>query len=86
MKADFEKSTIEGNLDISTYLDRLKYALESGSATINFQRDRQVDRVRDAKYTNRHTIVEKMHDEEAYKCTDSRCIIPYSFAARLSID
>jgi len=31
-------------------------------------------------------IVEKMHDEEAYKCTDSRCIIPYSFAARLSID
>ena len=31
-------------------------------------------------------IVDKMHDEEAYKCTDSRCIIPYSFAARLSID
>ena len=31
-------------------------------------------------------IIDKMHDEEAYKCTDSRCIIPYSFAARLSID
>ena len=35
---------------------------------------------------NTQQIVEKMHDEEAYKCTDSRCIIPYSFAARLSID
>ena len=31
-------------------------------------------------------IIDKMHAEEAYKCTDSRCIIPYSFAARLSID
>jgi hypothetical protein len=35
---------------------------------------------------NTQQIVEKMHDEAAYKCTDSRCIIPYSFAARLSID
>lgn len=64
MKADFEKSTIEGNLDISTYLDRLKYALESGSATINFQRDRQVDRVRDAKHTNRHTMLALFPEED----------------------
>lgn len=31
-------------------------------------------------------IVDKMHEEEAYKCTDSRCIIPFSFAAHLSIN
>jgi len=31
-------------------------------------------------------IVDKMHEEEAYKCTDSRCIIPYSFAKQLSIE
>jgi len=64
MKTDFEKNTIEGNLDISTYLDRVKYALESGSATINFQRDRQVDSVRDAKYTNRHTMLALFPDED----------------------
>ena len=31
-------------------------------------------------------IVDKMHDEKAYKCTESYCIIPYSFAEQLSIE
>ncbi len=31
-------------------------------------------------------IVETMHDEEAYKYTNSNCIIPFSFAEQLSID
>lgn len=31
-------------------------------------------------------IVEKMHGEEAYKCTNSNCIIPFSFAEKLSIE
>ncbi|BEP30320.1 Panacea domain-containing protein [Helicovermis profundi] len=31
-------------------------------------------------------IVEKMHDEEAYKCTDSNCIISFSFAEKLTIN
>jgi len=29
-------------------------------------------------------IVDLMHEEDAYKCTDSNCIISYSFAERLS--
>ncbi len=35
---------------------------------------------------NTAQIVERMHEEEAYKCTDSNCIIPFSLAERLSID
>ena len=35
---------------------------------------------------NTDEIVHKMHGEEAYKCTDSNCLIPFSFAERLTID
>lgn len=31
-------------------------------------------------------IVDVMHEEDAYKCTDSNCIISYSFAESLSIE
>jgi hypothetical protein len=34
---------------------------------------------------NTDEIVNKMHGEEAYKCTDSNCFIPFSFAERLTI-
>lgn len=30
-------------------------------------------------------IIDKMHDEDAYKCTDKNCIIPFSYATKLSI-
>lgn len=33
---------------------------------------------------NTDEIVRKMHEEEAYKCTDSNCLIPFSFAERLN--
>nr|WP_312580173.1 type II TA system antitoxin MqsA family protein [Sedimentibacter sp.] len=35
---------------------------------------------------NTNEIVHKMHDEDAYKYTNSYCIIPFSFADRLTID
>lgn len=35
---------------------------------------------------NAEQIVDKMHKEEAYKCTDDNCIISYSFAEQLSIE
>lgn len=31
-------------------------------------------------------IVHKMHREEAYRCTESNCIIPFSYAEKLTID
>ena len=64
MKVSYEKSTIESEFDVSTYLERLKYALESGSATISFQMNRQVDDARDRKYTNRYTMHTLFPDED----------------------
>jgi len=31
-------------------------------------------------------IVHKMHREEAYKCTDSNCFIPFSYAVKLTLN
>ncbi|MCX7633243.1 MAG: hypothetical protein N2Z22_07925 [Turneriella sp.] len=64
MKASYEKSTVESEFDVSTYLERLKYALESGSAKVDFLRDRKVDAARDIKYTNRHTMLTLFPDED----------------------
>jgi len=64
MKDPFETRTIEDELGVSTYLDRLKYAIESGRPTISFQRDRQVDDKRDRKYTNRYTMHTLFPDED----------------------
>ena len=35
---------------------------------------------------NADEIIEKMHKEEAYRCTDQYCIIPFSFAEKLMVD
>ncbi len=59
-----EKKRIESKLEVQTYLDRLKYAIGSGSVTINFQKERQVDKNRDKKYTNRYTISKLFPDED----------------------
>lgn len=35
---------------------------------------------------NSDEIIHRMHEEEAYKCTDSNCIIPYTFAEQLTLN
>ena len=42
----------------------LKYAIESGSVRINFQRNRKVDEKRNRKFTNRYTISKLFPDED----------------------
>lgn len=37
-------------------------------------------------HLNTDQIVDRMHEEEAYKCTEGNCIISYSFADQLSIE
>jgi len=59
-----EEKWIEKNLDVSTYLDRLKYALSNGQAKIQFQHDRLVDNQREVKFTNRFTIADLFPDED----------------------
>ena len=31
-------------------------------------------------------IIDRMHNEDSYKCTNRNCIIPFSYAENLSID
>lgn len=64
MKIPTEEKRIESKLEISTYLDRLKYALNSGQARIQFQQDRQVDAVRNKRYTNRFTVADLFPNED----------------------
>ena len=55
---------IESKLEVQTYLDRLKYALKSGSAKINYQGERRIDQERIEKYTNRFTFGQLFPDED----------------------
>ncbi|HOV26027.1 MAG TPA: hypothetical protein PK566_06675 [Pseudobacteroides sp.] len=59
-----EEKRIESKEEIQTYLDRLKYAIRSGSVRINFQIDRKADYGRDKKYTNRYTMNHLFPDED----------------------
>ena len=59
-----EQKRIESKLEVQTYLDRLKYALHSGSVTVNFQKDRQIDSKKDKKYTNRYTLAQLFPNED----------------------
>ncbi len=59
-----EQKRIESKLEVQTYLDRLKYVLYSGSVTINFQKDRQIDSKKDNKYTNRYTLAQLFPNED----------------------
>lgn len=51
------KARIESELEVRSYLQDLRYALNHG-ATISFQAKRQVDQNRDVKYTNQFTVAD----------------------------
>ena len=67
MNDENEKKRIESEAEIKTYLDRLKYALKSKSTTVNFQKERSVDKQKNIKYTNRYTISKLFLDEDELK-------------------
>lgn len=52
---DNTKTRIESKLEVNTYLQKLKYALDH-DAQITFQARRLVDKKRDEKYTNQYTV------------------------------
>jgi len=60
----YEEKRIESKLEVTTYLHRLQYALQSGKARINFQKNRIVDENRDEKYTNKYTMLSLFPDED----------------------
>lgn len=59
---DNTKSRIESKLEVNTYLQKLKYALDH-DARITFQARRLVDKQRDEKYTNQYTVDTLFPDE-----------------------
>jgi hypothetical protein len=61
----YEEKRNESKLEVTTYLHRLQYALKSGKAKINFQKNRIVDEKRDEKYTNKYTMLRLFpHEDE----------------------
>lgn len=59
---DNTKYRIESKLEVNTYLQKLKYALDH-DAQITFQARRLVDKQRDEKYTNQYTVDTLFPDE-----------------------
>lgn len=51
------KTRIESKIDVQSYLQNLSYALDHG-AKITFQQERQVDKTRDIKFTNKYTVAD----------------------------
>lgn len=56
------KSRIESELEVKSYIQNLRYALNNG-AKIEFQARRLVDEKRDEQYTNQYTINKLFPDE-----------------------
>lgn len=54
---------IESELEVKSYLQNLRYALDNG-AKINFQINRRVDAKRNIKYTNQYTVNTLFPDED----------------------
>jgi len=64
MNSTNEKKRIESKIEVQTYVERLKYAIENGSANVNFQKERQVDNNRDKEHTNRYTMLKLFPDQD----------------------
>lgn len=57
-----ENTRIESKIEVQSYIQDLKYALKNGAA-ISFQEDRQIDKERDVRHTNRFTVADLFPDE-----------------------
>ena len=64
MKDKNEIKRTEARIEIQTYLDRLKYAIENGSAVIEFAKERYIDKERNKKHTNKYTMSVLFPDED----------------------
>ena len=60
--AEETKVRIESELEVNSYIQNLKFALNNG-ARIDFQSKRIVDEKRDEKYTNQYTVNKLFPDE-----------------------
>ena len=61
--SDKEKSRIESELEVTAYIQDLRYAFQK-KASIIFQKSRTVDDQRGEKYTNRYTVSRLFPDDD----------------------
>jgi len=59
-----ENKRKESKQEVQTYLDRLKYAIQSNTAKLTFQKYRNIDNNRNSRYTNRYTMGHLFSDED----------------------
>jgi len=64
MSQTTENKRKESKIEVQTYLDRLKYAIQSGSVRIDFIKNRRVDQGRNKKYTNRYAMGKLFPNED----------------------
>ncbi len=64
MKKPIDLKRIETKLEIQTYLAKIVYAIQSNTVVISFQKDRNVDRHRTNKHTNRYTMGKLFPNED----------------------
>lgn len=57
LKEEKSNERIESRLEITSYLQNLKYSLKNG-AKIHFQEKRNVDKLRDFKYSNEYAMMD----------------------------
>lgn len=71
-----ENSQIESELEVKTYIQNLKFALNSG-AKIDFQAKRLVDEKRNEKYTNQYTVNKLFPDENPVDALKRELLVIY---------
>lgn len=60
----YEYKRIENKVDVTVFLDKLRYALQDDQTRIIFQQERRVDKSRSLKNTNRYTMLTLFPDED----------------------
>lgn len=55
---------IESKQDIQSYITKLKYTLTDAHTIIRFQEERQVDKERNQRFTNRFTVADLFPNED----------------------
>ena len=58
-----DKKTTKPEAEVTTYLEKLKYALDQDNTMITIQEVRQVDSERPLEYTNKYTFAQLFPDE-----------------------
>lgn len=69
-----ENKHIESQLEVNSYLAKLKYSIKNSQASLQFQQERKVDANRDEQFTNRFTVSDLFPNEDVTKVLKSELL------------